>query len=343
MAIVRCVQPRSANKAAINWPGVRNSSSFVESLIDSRVCKLAQKRKLTVYRLTVSIKGQYKARMNKLPSAKRAEILGMMVEGVSLRAISRLTGASKNTIVKVLEDAGEAFSEYQDRTLRGLTCKRVQVDEVWCFVHCKQKNVATAKAAPPQAGDIWTWTAIDADTKLIPSWLVGSRDAHAAHDFIGDLALRLANRVQLISDGHRPYLQAVEESFGAEIDYAMLVKIYGDVPGAGRYSPGECAGAEKRRVEGRPDPALISTSYAERQNLSMRMGMRRFTRLTNRFSKKAENHAHGVAIYFMHHNFVRIHTTLRCTPAMAAGVTTKLWDLSDMVKVLEEWETRHAT
>jgi IS1 family transposase len=281
--------------------------------------------------------------MNKLPSAKRAEILGMMVEGVSLRAIARLTGASKNTIVKLLEDAGRAFSDYQDKHLRNLPCKRIQVDEVWCFVHCKQKNVATAKAAPAQAGDIWTWTAIDADTKLIASWLVGSRDAYAAQAFIGDLALRLANRVQLTSDGHKPYLEAVEQSFGADIDCAMLVKMYGAPDGAvGRYSPGECIGAEKRRVEGRPDPAHISTSFAERQNLSMRMGTRRFTRLTNGFSKKAENHAHAVAIYFMHYNFVRIHQTLRCTPAMAAGVTTKLWELTDLVKTLEDWESSNA-
>ena len=277
--------------------------------------------------------------MNKLSSAKRAEILGMMVEGVSLRAISRLSGASKNTIVKLLEDAGEAFSDYQDRTLRNLSCKRIQVDEVWSFVYAKARNVATAKAAPEQAGDIWTWTSIDADTKLVPSWLVGSRDAYAAQAFIGDLALRLANRVQLTSDGHKPYLEAVEQSFGADIDYAMLVKIYGEPTGAvGRYSPGVCVGAEMRRVEGRPDPMHISTSFAERQNLSMRMGMRRFTRLTNGFSKKAENHAHGVAIYFMDYNFVRIHQTLRCTPAMAAGVTKTLWELADMVKVLEDWE-----
>jgi len=277
--------------------------------------------------------------MNKLSSAKRAEILGMMAEGVSLRAISRLTGASKNTIVKLLEDAGEAFSDYQDRTLRNLSCKRVQVDEIWSFVYAKAKNVATAKAAPHGAGDVWTWTAIDADTKLIPSWYVGARDSTAAQHFIGDLALRLAGRVQLTSDGHRPYLEAVEQSFGADIDYAMLVKIYGEPAGAlGRYSPGECVGAEQRRVEGRPDPAHISTSYAERQNLSMRMGMRRFTRLTNAFSKKIENHAHGIAIYMMHYNFVRIHQTLRCTPAMAAGVTAKLWELADMVRVLEAWE-----
>jgi IS1 family transposase len=277
--------------------------------------------------------------MNKLPPTKRAEILGMMVEGVSLRAISRLMGASKNTIVKLLEDAGEAFNEYQDKTLRNLPCKRVQVDEVWCFCYAKQKNVATAKAAPPRAGDIWTWTAIDADTKLVPSFYVGNRDGEAAQHFIGDLALRMKNRVQLTSDGHKAYLDAIEQSFGADIDYAMLVKIYGEPQGTlGRLSPGECIGAEKRRVEGRPDPDHISTSYAERQNLSMRMGTRRFTRLTNCFSKKAENHERAVAIYFMHYNFVRIHTTLRCTPAMAAGVTTKLWELTDMVHVLEEWE-----
>src|ERR1017187_3299009 len=215
--------------------------------------------------------------MNKLRPAKRAEILGMMAEGVSLRAIARLTGASKNAIVRLLEGAGEAFSEYQDKVFRNLPCKRIQVDEIWSFVYAKAKNVAHAKKAPPQAGDIWTWTAIDADNKLIVSWLVGSRDGDAAAHFIGDLAARLANRVQLTSDGHKPYLEAVEQSFGADIDYAMPVKIYGDVPGAGRYSPGECVGAEKRRVEGRPDPAHISTSYAERQNLSMRMGMRRFT------------------------------------------------------------------
>jgi IS1 family transposase len=263
----------------------------------------------------------------------------MMVEGVSLRAITRLTGASKNAVARLLVSAGEAFSDYQDRTLRNLPCKRLQVDEAWAFCYAKAKNVATAKAAPPQAGDIWTWAAIDADTKLVPSWLVGSRDAHAAHAFIGDLALRLTNRVQLTSDGHKPYLEAVEESFGADIDYAMLIKHYGEPVGAlGRYSPGECTGIEQRRVEGRPDPKHVSTSFAERQNLSMRMGMRRFTRLTNAFSKKAENHAHSVAIYFMHYNFVRIHQTLRCTPAMAAGVTTKLWEIADMVKVLEAWE-----
>jgi len=277
--------------------------------------------------------------MNKLSRDARAEILGMMVEGVSIRAISRMTGASKNTVVKLLEDAGEAFSAYQDRTMRNLTCKRLQVDEIWAFVYAKAKNVETAKAAPEGAGDCWTWMAIDADTKLIPSFYIGARDAYAAQAFIGDLAGRLANRVQLTSDGHKPYLEAVEQSFGAGIDYAMLVKHYGEPVGAlGRYSPGACTGAEQRRVEGRPDPAHVSTSYVERANLTLRMGSRRFTRLTNAFSKKVENHAHSVAIHTMHYNFVRIHQTLRCTPAMAAGVSKTLWELADMVKVLEKWE-----
>ena len=277
--------------------------------------------------------------MNKLSRDARAQILGMMVEGVSIRAISRMTGASKNTIVKLLENAGEAFSEYQDRTMRDLTCKRVQVDEIWAFVYAKAKNVKTAKAAPEGAGDCWTWMAIDADTKLIPSFYVGARDADAAQTFIADLAGRLANRVQITSDGHKPYLEAVEQSFGADIDYAMLIKHYGAPVGAlGRYSPGECTSIDLRRVEGRPDLAHVSTSYVERANLTLRMGSRRFTRLTNAFSKKVENHAHSVAIHTMHYNFVRIHQTLRCTPAMAAGVSATLWELADLVKVLEAWE-----
>jgi IS1 family transposase len=277
--------------------------------------------------------------MNKLPSAKRAQILGMMAEGVSLRPISRLTGASKNTLAKLIQDAGEAFSEFQDRAFHDLPCKRVQVDEIWSFVYAEAKNVAGAKAAPEGAGDIWTWTALCADTKLIPSWNVAKRDADTAHEFISDLASRLASRVHLTSDGHGPYLQAVEDAFGADVDYAMLIKHFGEPVGAtGRYSPGECVGVDPRRVEGRPDPAHVSTSFVERSNLSIRMGNRRFTRLTNAFSKKAANHEYAMAIYFMHYNFVRIHQTLRCTPAMAAGVTTKLWELSDMVKVLEDWE-----
>ncbi|MDB5414436.1 MAG: transposase [Rubritepida sp.] len=267
----------------------------------------------------------------------------MMIEGMSIGAISRVTGASKNTIAKLLADAGEAFSDYQDRTMRGLTCKHIQVDETWSFVYPKQRNVAGTKAALKGAADVWAWTAIDADTKLIPSWFLGARDIAAAQHFIGDLALRLANRVQLTSDGHKPCLQAVEQPFEADIDYAMLVKIYGEQSGAkGRYSAGECIGAGQRRVEGRPDPTHIITSSAERANVSMRMGTRRFTGPANAFSKKAENCPHALAIYFMHYNFARIHQTLRCTPAMAAGVSAKLWGLSDMVVVLEEWEKSQA-
>jgi len=277
--------------------------------------------------------------MNKLPSEKRAQVLQMMAEGIALRAITRLTGISRTTLQKLLEDAGQAFSDYQDRTLINLPCKRLQVDEAWSFCYAKQKNVATAKAAPEGAGDIWTWVGLDADTKLVASFYVGGRDSEAAMIFMDDLARRLANRVQLTSDGHKPYLEAVEGAFGGDIDYAQLVKIYGAAPeGQRRYSPAICIGARKHPIEGKPDPKHISTSFSERQNLNIRMGNRRMTRLTNAFSKKAENHAHMMAIYFMHYNFVRIHQTLRITPAMAAKVTSQLWEISDMVKVLEAWE-----
>jgi IS1 family transposase len=277
--------------------------------------------------------------MNKLPPEQRAKALQMMAEGLSLRAMTRLTGISRTTLIKLLEDAGQAFSEYQDRTLMNLNCKRLQVDEAWAFCYAKQKNVPTAKAAPEGAGDIWTWVGLDAQSKLAVSWYVGGRDSEAAMIFMDDLAKRLANRVQLTSDGHKAYLEAVEGAFGSDIDYAMLVKVYGPAPeGQRRYSPAECIGAVKHRVEGNPDPKHVSTSFSERQNLSMRMGNRRMTRLTNAFSKKAKNHEHMMAIYFMHYNFVRIHQTLKITPAMAAGVTPKLWEMADMVKVLEDWE-----
>jgi IS1 family transposase len=279
--------------------------------------------------------------MNKLPPEQRAQALQMMAEGISLRAITRLIGISRTTLIKLLEDAGEAFSEYQDRTLMNLACKRIQVDEAWAFCYAKQKNVPTAKAAPEGAGDIWTWVGLDAQSKLAVSWYVGGRDSEAAMIFMDDLAKRLANRVQLTSDGHKAYLEAVEGAFGSDIDYAMLVKVYGPaLEGQRRYSPAECIGAVKHRVEGNPDPKHVSTSFSERQNLSMRMGNRRMTRLTNAFSKKAENHAHMMAIYFMHYNFVRIDQTLKITPAMAAGVTPKLWEMADLVKVLVDWEER---
>ena len=291
--------------------------------------------------------------MNRLSHDKRAQALQMMAEGISLRAMTRLTGISRTTLIKLLEDAGQAFSEYQDRVLVNLPCKRIQVDEAWAkriqvdeawaFCYAKQKTVPTAKAAPEGAGDIWTWVGLDADTKLVASWHVGTRDSEAAMTFIDDLAPRLASRVQLTSDGHKPYLEAIEGAFGADIDYAMLVKVYGAAPeGQRRYSPAICTGAHKRRIEGNPDPKHVSTSFVERSNLSMRMGNRRMTRLTNAFSKKAENHAHMMSIYFMHYNFVRIHQTLRVTPAMAAGVTPKLWEMSDLVKVLEDREASQA-
>jgi len=267
-------------------------------------------------------------------------MLGMMVEGVSIRAIARMTNASKNTIVKLLADAGNACLEYQDKTLRNLSCQRIQADEIWSFVYAKQRNVPEEKRGQFGYGDVWTWTALDADTNLIVAWHVGRRDAHAAYEFMSDVASRLTNRVQLATDGHRAYLDAVDGAFGMSIDYAMLVKQYGAAPEAEkRYSPPVCLGAERTVIHGDPDPAHISTSYVERQNLSMRMGMREFTRLTNAFSKKLENHVHALSIYFMHYNFVRIHQTLRVTPTMAAGVTDTLWSLEDMVRIVDEWET----
>jgi IS1 family transposase len=281
--------------------------------------------------------------MNRLPREDRACILHLLCEGNSIRAVTRLTWASKKAVSKLMVDAGQAAAWYQDRVFVNLTCKRIQVDEIWAFVYAKQKNVALAKKAPLQAGDVWTWTAIDADTKLIPSWHVGGRDSDTAIIFMDDLASRLANRVQLTSDGHKAYLEAVEGAFGSDIDYAMLVKLYGAASESakGRYSPAECIGAHKQPIEGSPDPKHISTSYAERSNLSVRMHTRRFTRLTNAFSKKIENHAHSVALFAMYYNFVHIHKTLRTTPAMAASVTQRLWEMSDVVEILEAWEAQH--
>jgi IS1 family transposase len=240
-----------------------------------------------------------------------------------------------NTVLKLLPLIGEACMEYQDKALRNLTSKRIQCDEIWSFVGAKEKN-ATAEKKAEGWGDVWTWVAIDADTKLVPSFMVGSRGAHTAKFFMDDLASRLANRVQLTTDGHRVYLQAVEDAFGSEIDYAMLVKIYGhEAANDTKYSPAECIGCQTVGITGRPDPAHISTSFVERQNLTMRMKMRRFTRLTNAFSKKAENHLWAIALHYMHYNFCRIHQTLRVTPAMAAGVTDHVWDAADIAALLD--------
>jgi IS1 family transposase len=282
--------------------------------------------------------------MNRLSPEERAHILHLLCEGMSIRAITRLTGASKNTVAKLLIDAGKACAAYHDQHVRNVKAVRVQVDEIWSFTYAKQKNVATAKGAPERAGDTWTWTALDADSKLIISYLVGGRDAEYAVEFIQDLANRVANRFQLTSDGYNAYIGAVEDAFGDDIDFAQLIKVYGNTPGGvGRYSPPECIGSAKRRIRGRPDFEAVSTSYVERQNLTMRMHMRRFTRLTNAFSKKVENHAYAVALHMMYYNFVRIHKALRVTPAMAAGVSDRLWEIGDIVALVESAEPKLQT
>jgi IS1 family transposase len=274
--------------------------------------------------------------MNRLDKMKQAQVIAALVEGNSIRSTVRMTGVAKNTIVKLLADVGKACAEYQDKTFHNLTCKRIQCDEIWSFCYSKEKNVPESKQGQFGYGSIWTWTAIDADTKLIPSWLVSDRTACAATEFIKDLAGRLSNRIQLTTDGHKAYLEAVEDAFGPEIDYAMLIKLYGKSPETPetRYSPAKCAGALKVPVTGRPDRKQISTSYVERQNLTMRMSMRRFTRLTNGFSKKVENHVHALSLYFMYYNFCRIHQTLRVTPAMKAGVTDHVWEIEEIIEML---------
>ena len=273
--------------------------------------------------------------MNKLTTAKRTAVVAALVEGNSVRSTARLTGVSKPTILKLLADIGAACSAFHNAHVRNLRCQRVQCDEIWQFVGAKQKNVTEEQKAQGW-GDLWTWTAIDADTKLIASWFIGSRDAQSAWWFMRDLTSRLATRVQLSTDAHHAYLTAVDEAFSGEIDYGQLVKVYGHArENAARYSPASFLSARREVITGSPDPRHISTSFVERQNLSMRMGMRRFTRLTNGFSKKAENHAHAVALYFVHYNFARVHTTLRVTPAMAAGLSTRVWNLEDIVALLD--------
>ena len=276
--------------------------------------------------------------MNKLPIHKRAQILSMLVEGMSMRSTSRISDVSFMTIIKLLVDAGEACAVHHDEHVVNVKASRIQCDEIWAFCYAKQKNVPKAKAAPIGAGDAWTWTALDRDTKLLIAYEVGDRSGATAREFIADLRNRLANRVQLTTDGHRVYLEAVDNAFGIDVDFAQLIKIYGNESGNTtdvRYSPGECIGIEKRPVMGKPVEADISTSHVERQNLNMRMGMRRFTRLTNAFSKKMANHMAMVALYTTLYNFCRIHTSLRMTPAMAAGLSAELRDLTWIVGLID--------
>jgi IS1 family transposase len=282
--------------------------------------------------------------INRLDPSARVQIIQCLCDGVSIRGTSRITGVSKNTVTKLLVELGAVCSEYMDKAFRNLQCRRFQVDEIWSYVGTKDKNVPEEKRDQFGIGSVWTWTSLDADTKLIPSWRVGTRDAGVASEFLYDLSQRLSNRVQLTSDGHRAYLEAADYAFSGDIAYAMLVKLYGaDRPEEARYSPAVCIGCKTNVITGSPDPKHISTSYVERQNLTMRMSMRRFTGLTNAFSKKIENHIAALAVYFMYYNFVRIHQTLRVSPAMAAGVTSTLWSVHDIVKLVEAREAQAQT
>lgn len=275
--------------------------------------------------------------MNRLSTPERTQIVKALVEGSSIRSTCRMTGAAKNTVVKLLAELGTACAAYHDHHVRFLKVKRVQCDEIWSFVGAKKKNVSLDRKLEEGWGDVWTWTALDADTKLCVSWLVGGRDLSWAMQFMQDVADRISSRVQLTTDSHRPYLTAVEGAFGLEVDYAQLHKIYGAVTEGEwrRYSPAKCIGSDMKTVIGTPDPVHVSTSYVERQNLTMRMSMRRFTRLTNAFSKKLENHAHAVALYFMYYNFCRVHQTLRVTPAMEVGISDHVWTVEELVALLD--------
>jgi IS1 family transposase len=271
---------------------------------------------------------------NVISTEKKVAVISALVEGCSVRSASRMTGVSKGAVLRLLVSVGNACAEYQDRVIRNVAAKRVQVDEIWSFVGCKEKNVTEAKMEAGICGDVWTFTAIEAQCKLVISWLVGRRDAGCATEFLRDVESRLSNRVQLTTDGHKMYLTAVPDAFAYEVDYAQLVKVFGNDPeGQKRYSPAQCLGTRRDAIIGSPDPKHISTSYVERQNLNMRMNMRRFTRLTNAFSKKLDNHVAMIALFHMHYNFARIHQTLRISPAMAAGLTQHLWSIYDIVSL----------
>lgn len=275
--------------------------------------------------------------MNKLTREQRASVIRCLCDGVSIRATGRITGAAKNTIQKLTRELGPEVMQFQDNVLRNLPCKRLELDEIWCFAYAKDKNLPDSMRGKPGVGSMWTWTALCADTKLIVSWQLGARDAANANRFIGDLSERLANRVQLTTDGNRVYLDAVETHLGGKVDYAMLVKQYGQDESPERaYSPAKCLGAKKQQVDGTPDMELVSTSYAERQNLNIRMQNRRYTRLTNAFTKKAEMLAHSINIMFFYHNFCRVHQTIKTTPAVAAGLAKRKWTVEEMVDLLPE-------
>jgi IS1 family transposase len=279
--------------------------------------------------------------MNRLPVEKRAAVIAALVEGNSIRSTGRMTGVANNTVVKLLVDLGTACSVYQDQTMRNLTCKRIEVDELWAFVYAKQRNVPKAKEN--KAGDVWTWVAIDPDTKLVPTYRIGGRDLPEARAFMTDLATRIVNRIQVTSDAYPPYTTAVAGAFGGDVDYAQLVKVYGTTSDSKRpdrrFSPAVCLEAIPQRVTGDPDPDYISTSHVERLNLTMRMSMRRYTRLTNAFSKKVENLAAAVSLHFMHYNFCRVHKTLGTTPAVAAGLTDHVWSLDELIGLLAASES----
>jgi IS1 family transposase len=275
--------------------------------------------------------------MNRLSTEERARIVAVLVEGNSLRATARITGFARMTVEKLLRDLGAACADYQNATLRNLPCKRIQCDEIWSFVYAKAKNLPQAKRRQFGFGDVWTWTAICADTKVVPCWLVGPRNSRAAREFLFDLSLRIRGRFQLTTDNHSAYPDAVERVFGHEIDYGTLTKLFGTDPeNEKRYSPAHIIGIQAATISGNPDQRHISTSYVERQNLTMRMSMRRFTRLTNGFSKKIEMHQHAIALHFMHYNFARVHGALRVSPAMEAGVTSHLWDVEEIAGLLDE-------
>lgn len=280
--------------------------------------------------------------MNRLDSKARIQVISALLEGCSIRSTVRMTGVSKKTVMRLLVEAGSVAASYQDQIFRNLNCKRLELDELWAFIAAKQKDATPEMAAKnPAAGDVWLWVALDADTKLVPCWALGNRDLRTACDFVDDLAGRLKNRVQITTDGHRPYVEAIERAFAGFVDYSILQKIYGK-PGENetRYSPAQCVGIEERRVCGNPDPRHVSTSYVERQNLSVRMSLRRYTRLTNAFSRKLENHEAAVALYYFSYNLIKIHGSLRMSQAMAAGVTDRLFEISDLVALLEAEERK---